>query len=158
MLHEPDRDVACFSMAHNVRDSFLENAEYGRGACLLYSQLLCRFVQGVSELGTLLDFLQLPFNSGGQPKAIQDIGTQFSADTAYGLVQGIDGSRNGGEPGAPLGRCRERSTGEPGDVQAHAGERLRQVIVQFPRNISAFLLLSILQMRGQMPELFARTA
>jgi len=32
---------------------------------------------------------------------------------------------------------------------------LRQVIVQFPRNISAFLLLGILQMRGQIPELFA---
>jgi len=43
-------------------------------------------LQGVSEFGTLLDFLQLPFNSGGQPKSIQDIGAQFSADPAYGLV------------------------------------------------------------------------
>ena len=101
-------------------------------------------MQGVGEIGASLDFLQLPFKGRGQPKCIQNSGAQFSADAAYGLVQGIDGGPYAREPFAPYGRCRERSPGQPGYVQAQAGERLRQVIVQFPCNIGAFLLLGIL--------------
>ena len=49
----------------------------------------------------------------------------------------------------PCCRCRYGAPGEPGEVHFQAGQRLRQLIMEFPRNVRAFLFLRVLQVRSR---------
>jgi hypothetical protein len=80
---------------------------------------------------------------------------QFHSDAMHRLVERLNLGGHGLQAIVGLGVCRQ-APGEPGDVHVQAGEGLRQFIVDLPRYGGAFLLLLVLLMPRQTPQMGLR--
>jgi len=144
-------------VTEDVGQRLLKDPEDGASQVVRDRDAITRHLHRDLDTGARLKLLPLPLERGRQTQVIQHARPKRRGDAAHGvrgLIDSLDDRR-------ALRDCfviARKTVLHPRDVQLKSGQRLTELIVDFPRDPGALFLAHLLKARRQGAELLARGA